>query len=273
MNNLKFGYGRWLYEFHRYFVPTTKATREWAARPFARSMVLAPGRMIDAADDMMASWRKNDNAGKEGISSHLPVVITALSKDYMPVGGEFSRQIARPMDIIIPIDEKERVFKLRQIQGDRRAQLLFVAPEEASARSMAMQFCQWITDHEWKRFTVPYEFAGFIHEWPVMLETPDVMPSAIDLGGQKNITALAVDVTLRETIPLFMSPKPNEPNDGRGTEGDPTDPNGYPTTLAIDSKGNVGGATFISQQADGHTCVFRPEQWREQTAYWRAAEW
>lgn len=239
MNQLKYGYARWLNEFHRYFVPTTAATREWAARPLKTAMALAPGRMVDAAEDMMASWRKNDNTGKEGISSHLPIVITALAKDYVPTGGEFSRQLAREVDFTIPEDPKMRNFKLRQIQGDRRVQLLFVAPEEASARSMALQFCQWVTDHEWRRFTVPYEFAGFVHEWPVMLETPDVMPQSIDLG-QKNITALVVDINLRETIPVFMAPKPGEPNDGQGDPSDPKDPAGYPRLIEV----NVRNATL-----------------------------
>ncbi len=82
-------------EFHRYFVPTTKATAEWAKRPLETAMVMVPDRMIDAADEMLASWRKNDNTGEYGISSHLPVVLTALGKDYMPIDGNTSRQIAR----------------------------------------------------------------------------------------------------------------------------------------------------------------------------------
>ena len=226
MNQVKFGYARWLNEFHRYFVPTTKATEEWAKRPLETAMVMVPDRMIDAADEMLAAWRKNDNTGEYGISSHLPVVLTALGKDYMPIDGNVSRQIARDIFVTIPQDPKERIFKFRQIQGERRAQLLFVAPEEASARSMAMQFCQWITDHEWRRFNVPYTFAGFVHEWPVMLETPDVMASAVDFG-QKNLTGITVDLNLRETIPLFSGPKAGEPNDGRGQDNNPADPHGF----------------------------------------------
>ena len=226
MNQVKYGYARWLSEFHRYFVPTTKATKEWAERPLETAMVMVPDRMIDAADDMLASWRKNDNTGEYGVSSHLPVVLTALGKDYMGIDGNVSRQIARDIFVTIPDDPKERNFKLRQIQGERRAQLLFVAAEEASARSMAMQFCQWITDHEWRRFNVPYTFAGLVHEWPVMLESPDVMASAVDFG-QKNLTGVTVDLNLRETIPLFSGPKAGEPNDGKGEDGNPANPHGF----------------------------------------------
>jgi hypothetical protein len=233
VNQVKFGYARWLNQFHGYFVPTTKATQEWSKRPLETAMVMVPGRMIDAADEMLASWRKNDQTGEYGISSHLPVVITALGKDHMPADGNFSRQIAREIYVTLPQDPKERIFKLRQIQGDRRAQLLFVAPEEASARSMAIQFCQWVTDHEWRRFTVPYEFAGFVHEWPVTLETPDVMASAMDFG-QKNLTGVTVDLNLRETIPLFLSPKDGEPNDGQGTTDNPADPHGFVGVQVVD---------------------------------------
>jgi hypothetical protein len=233
VNQIKFGYARWLSEFHRYFVPTTKATTEWASRPLETAMVMVPGRMVDSAEEMLASWRKNDNTGEYGISSHLPVVLTALSKDYMPIDGNVSRQIARDIDVTLPDDTKGRIFKLRQIQGERRAQLLFVAPEEASARSMAMQFCQWVTDHEWRRFTVPYEFAGFVHEWPVMLETPDVMASAVDFG-QKNLTGITVDLNLRETIPLFSGPKAGEPNDGKGEADSLTNPHGFTGVATFD---------------------------------------
>lgn len=238
MNQLRYGYARWLDAFHRYFAPTTRATEEWVQRDLATAIVMAPGRMVDSAEDMMAAWRKNDNTGQPGMSSHLPVVITALAKDYVPAGGEYSRQLAREVDFTIPDDPKARVFRLRQIQGDRRAQLLFVAPEEASARSMALQFCQWITDFHWRRFTVPYEFAGMVHEWPVVLETPDVMPQAVDLG-QKNITGLVVDLNLRETIPVFVAPRPGEPNDGKGTPGNPSDPAGFPVVRDYTLSANV----------------------------------
>ena len=226
MNQLKYGYARWLSEFHRYFVSTTKATKEWSERPLETAMVMVPGRMVDAAEDMLASWRKNDNDGQYGVSSYLPVVLTALSKDYMPIDGNISRQIARDVFVSLPNDVKGRIFKLRQVQGERRAQLLFVAAEEASARSMAMQFCQWVTDHEWRKFTVPYTFAGLVNEWPVMLETTDVMASAVDFG-QKNITGMTVDLNLRETIPLFSGPKAGEPNDGLGSGFGTDDPHGF----------------------------------------------
>ncbi len=98
---------------------------------------------------------------------------------------------------------------------------------------MAMQFCQWVTDHEWRRFNVPYTFAGLVHEWPVMLETPDVMASAVDFG-QKNLTGLTVDLNLRETIPLFFAPKAGEPNDGRGEDENPDNPHGFARLGATD---------------------------------------
>lgn len=228
MNQIKYGYARWLNEFHQYFIPTTKATTEWSSRSLETAIVMAPDRMVDAAEDMLAMYRKNDNSGVRGISSSIPIIITALAKDYMPVGGEFSRQIAEPINVVFPQDPQQRLFKMRQIQGERRAQLLFIASEEASARSMAMQFCQWISEN--RRFDVPYEFAGMAHEWPVMLETTDVMAQPVDFG-QKNLTGLLVDINLKETIPLFMAPKAGEANDGRGIAGDSSNPSGYPMVV------------------------------------------
>jgi hypothetical protein len=59
-----------------------------------------------------------------------------------------------------------------------------------------------------------------------MLETPDVMASAVDFG-QKNLTGVTVDLNLRETIPLFSGPKAGEPNDGQGEDGNPANPHGF----------------------------------------------
>lgn len=227
MNQVKYGFARWLNEFHQYFAPTTAATKEWASRPLERAIVLAPSRMIDQIEEMMGQWRRTDVSGEYGVRSELPVVITALAKDYVPIGGDFSMQVAREIYTMLPDDPKERVFKVRQIQGERRAQLVFIAAEEASARSMAMQFCQWISDIEWRRFAVPYVFAGFQQDWPVMLESTDVMVQAADFG-QKNLTGCYVDITLKETIPIFIAPKAGEPNDGKGTDGDESDPHGFP---------------------------------------------
>lgn len=212
--------------FYHSLVPTTEAMREYVGRGIAKSIVWAPGRMVDQAEEILAQWRRNDNSGEAGSSAFLPVVAVAMAKDYSPVPGDFSRQLAEGQYVMIPADTKERIFKLRQAQGDRRTQIVIFAADEPTARSIATQFGLWVAQFVSRTFDVPYQFAGFTHLWPAMLESTDAPAQNIQ-HDQKNLTILACDIVLRETIPMFSAPKEGEPNDGKGT--DPvTDPSGYP---------------------------------------------
>ena len=231
MQETKKAFGHYLGGYYTSLVPTTPAMTEFCARGLKSSIVYAPGRMIDAAEEMLAAWRRNDNNGQPGSSAFLPVMIVALAKDYVPVSGDFSRQVGDDEWITVPEDEKGRIFKLRQMQGDRRAQLLIAAAEEESARSLAAQFCLWVASVPNRRFYATYRFAGLDHQWPVMIENIDTPAQSIQTD-EKNLTLLVVDVMLRESIPLFRAPKGDEPNDGKG-DGSLEDPNGYPYTRVI----------------------------------------
>ena len=64
----------------------------------------------------------------------------------------------------------------------------------------------------------------------------------------KNLTILAVDVTLKAEVPLFDAPTEDEPNDGQGVPGT-DDPSGYPlvTRVLADSRedNDQGGSDQI----------------------------
>ena len=68
--------------------------------------------------------------------------------------------------------------------------------------------------------------------WPVQIESPDVPAMSIQTDT-KNLTMLACDVTLRASIPLFNAPADSDPNDGKGTDGDPSDPSGYQVVVQV----------------------------------------
>lgn len=225
--------GRYLGAFYQALAPTTKGMYEFVARGLDKSMVWVPARMVDSADEMLAAWQRNDTDQGPTKPPKLPVILVAVAKDYIPTGRDYGRQVSETLDVIIPSDEEERVFGLRVIGGDIRAQLAICAMDEPTAKSIASQFLLYIDAMENRRFSAVYSFAGQEERFPVQLETPD-NPAMNIQTGNKNLTILAIDMTLKASIPLFTAPTANEPNDGKGTPGDATDPAGYPLVDQVD---------------------------------------
>lgn len=64
----------------------------------------------------------------------------------------------------------------------------------------------------------------------------------------KNLTILAIDITLKAEIPLFDAPAEGQPNDGKGTPGT-ADPAGYPLVQEINAEsmesGDNGGSVVV----------------------------
>ena len=52
---LKVGFGHYMGRFFDQLVPTTKPMAEYCRRPFKYAVMLAPARMIDMAEDLLAS--------------------------------------------------------------------------------------------------------------------------------------------------------------------------------------------------------------------------
>jgi hypothetical protein len=243
MQELQVGFGAYLNGFYNSLIANTPALSGFISRGFTNCFAWAPARMVDAAEEMLEAWRRNDN-GQPSSSAFLPVVIVAIAKDYEPVGGDFSRQLSDPQWITLPQDTKQRVFKVQQMQGERRAQLLFAAADESTARSLASQFCLWLAAVPNRRFPAQYQFCGISNNWPVMVVTPDDAAKSMPTD-EKNLTMIVVDVAIRETIPFFMAPGPGEPNDGKGS-GTADDPSGYPLVNEIVSKAAVGGSSDVT---------------------------
>jgi hypothetical protein len=231
MKELQTALGGYLERWHKHLVPTTPALTEYAARAFATSVAWAPGRMVDAASEMLAAWRRNDNIGKT-TGALMPVALVALAKDYAPVPGDHSRQIANEMYVTIPSDPKERIFKMRKIEGLRRGQILIGASEEETARNLMQQLILHINAVENRYFYATYRFAGIDQPWGITVETTDIPAEVAADTEEKNLTMLVIDVHFIESIPLFKAPTQSEPNDGQG-DGTPDNPSGYPKLNVI----------------------------------------
>lgn len=232
---IKEAFGRYLQRFHRQIVGDTQFVSEFAARDYAKCAVWAPGRMIDQVEEMVAAWRKNDTSGLAKPTPFIPIMIAAMSKDYMPVTPDYSRQIADPVFVTLPGDAKNRVFSMRAVVSEVRVQVVIAGPDESTCKSLALQLQLFTTAMGNRRFHSTYRLAGFNELWPVSLETPDV--AGINMpNDSKNLTVLAVDFTLRATIPLLVHPKATDWDaDNKGTN-DLDDPDGYLTVQQVDGK-------------------------------------
>ena len=223
---VKEGLGEFLQGFYAELVPTTKDMNEFVTRGFPYCFAWAPSRMIDQVNEMLEAWQKNDTDQSTTKPHRLPVIIVAISKDYTPVMHDFGTQISDPIDVQFPEDPKSRYFQMKMIAGDIRAQVVIIAGDEPTAKSIAAQFSLYMDSPSRRAFHGLYPFAGIQHAYPVQIEAPDNPASSIDIGS-KNMTCLAVDMTLKASVPMFIAPKAGEPNDGKGVPGT-DDPAGYP---------------------------------------------
>lgn len=204
MEQFKEGLGVWLGRWFAQVAPTTKAMQEYIARPAAHAMAFVPGRMIDAAEDMLTLWGRNQQGAGPTQPPKLPVVLVAVANDVMPTSAARNKEISAPVHVVIPGDDKERVFQLRTMTSDYRVQLVFVAHDGATATSLVKQFVSWISHPSHRTVDVTWKYAGLPSIWPAQLESPEVAGSNIQTG-QKNIVMLAVDLTFCATEPLYRA--------------------------------------------------------------------
>lgn len=233
---LELGLGAYMEGYYGSLYADTQSMEEYTARGLATSIAWVPGRMVDDVEHMLSEWRKNENTPGPGLSSMLPVVFIALAKDFQPVLPEYGVAVART-DFAFPDDPQARNYKVTTSTNDYRAQVVFVAAEQASAHSLALQFHLWASQGPTgRRFGCEYEFAGYKSQWPAVLETIDM--GAVSSGvEQTNLTILVADLNVRSTVPIFSSPKAGQPTDGKSA------PAGYPVVLDFTSIGTSSGAT------------------------------
>lgn len=227
---LKQAFSEYMARFYAGLYPDTSAMQEYTARGIARSIVWAPDRMVDAAEEMLASYRKNSN-GPQGSNSLFPIILVALAKDYIPTGGDWGgRQVGRKM---VSIVEGGSVYGYRQAMGDIRVQVVIIAAESATARSLAAQFALFVGERHNRRMYCSHTWGQYTFDMPCMLESPDMMFGSVQ-SDQTNITILAGDLDLKATFPYLDAPKPGEPNDGTTNN-----PPGYPVLAGVEVIDNV----------------------------------
>lgn len=227
LNPLQSGLGLYLGRFFDGIIPMTKAMEEFCGRDQSDAMAFASGRMVDEAEKMLRQWIEEDFDGPE-TGGQLPAIIVALDPEVIPTGRDFTRQLSSPEYVRLS-DDDARVFQLRTMTIDQRLQIAIAAHDVTTAKSIASQLLLFVDDQ--RRFTSVYQFAGHDLPWEVFIDTVDSPASKIPLES-KNLTLLAVDLTVKATIPLYRAPGEGEPHDGSVEL-----PHGYPVVLETINQG------------------------------------
>lgn len=205
----------------------TSAVEEFINRGVAKSVVWAPARMVDAVEDMLKSYQKNNTSDVPGANALFPVVFVAMSKDYTPSAGDMGgRQMGRQM-VALEEGPDASVYGYKQARGDVRVQVAILGAESMSAQSLAAQFSLFVGEIKNRRFRVPYTFGQYSFTMPCFLETPDILFSSVQAENQ-NMTILVADITLKVTLPFLDAPRDGEENDGSDNN-----PPGYPVVQQI----------------------------------------
>ena len=231
---VKVGLGHWLTDFYAQFQPDTASNAEWAARGNAKAMAWAPGRMVDAVEEMLSAWRNNDNSGKAGTSAYIPVLFAAVANEYTETPGEDGRPLTDRLPFSFPDDTLKREFQVSVMSADLRAQLVVVAQDQPSAMSIVGQLCLWAQAR--RTFTAPYAFAGFTSDWPARVISADRM--AVSSPVSDNLTILTVDLTIRVGMPLFYLPFGADATDGQGVAGSLVNPPGFAVLTGVAARHN-----------------------------------
>lgn len=235
---VKDAFGNFVERFRAECIDDTSAVRQWLDKPQAQAIMLAPERMQDDIQAMIDKFRQLSKQGQHDATSSLPVMFVAFSKTWTPVLGEYGRQIADPLPVIIDGDSKERVFKLKLMMGSMRCQVAVMSAETHTTKSIISQLCLFLSNVSNRTFHATYKLAGINTLFPVKLSDPDLIPIDFD-SGVKNLYVSYVDLDYKISIPIILTPKDNEPNDGKGTDGDKDDPHGYPIASTAIFNGNI----------------------------------
>lgn len=232
---VKVGLGEYMGRFKQSFAVThndTDAVQEFVSRPLKRSIVFAPSRMIDAIEEILSAWRKNTNVdGQPQSTAFLPVMAVAVARDYTPASPSQGMMLGDAIDIKIPDFPDNRNLKLELIRGQLRVQVVVIAADESTAKSLIARFCHFVRRYDNRGFDAVYSLAGFNEVWFNAWDSQDLYPQAVTIA-QTNLAIQKVDLLLNIAIPMVYGAANGQPNSGIGT-GTPSDPFGLPVLTQI----------------------------------------
>lgn len=215
-------WGNLLVNFREWLLADTADLHYWKTRPLKEAIAACPSRMVDDAEIMLSEWRKNQNASVKGMTSFLPVMLTAF--DAVPSAPDISsiRGVPDWMPVILPQDPLNRMVRMRTIPIAVRAQIAVFTDNPHSALMFTSQFCAYLTSETKRILTITLPVGdGITDDCELVILDNSLYPSKVSTEA-KNITIFTVDVTLNGVMTQVV---------GLGGSWDAnTDINGRPST-------------------------------------------
>lgn len=185
--------------FHQLVPNGNQAIARFIARPNNQKLAIAPGRLVDQAEEMLAKWREK---GVNGARSPLPIFLMGFAKDYNSTGLEKGRSVALQKYMVQ--DDKGNFFYLRLDKHDQRVQIVLYAPDHETAFSFASQFKLYCGDYGNRHLFSITDYNGLHYGFPMQLEDSQIFGASQQIADQDNLTALVFDLTFNCQTPYFL---------------------------------------------------------------------
>jgi hypothetical protein len=206
----KEAFGWYLLDWFNKLYTDTAALQEFRSRRPAQVMQWAPSRMLDKVESMLAQYRKNEN-GPPGATTKLPVILLATDDDFLGTGADWGGHHTGFERV--QIHEGGSWYDYRQDMHDRRIQVVIIASDGDTAKSLAAQLSAYMQEPHHRYMDAKYTFGQYDIPAPMQLETKRIDWMRVDTE-QKNMKILAADVALKCVVPILRAPAEGEPNDG-----------------------------------------------------------
>ncbi|RLL19005.1 hypothetical protein [Acinetobacter chengduensis] len=202
LESVKGAIGRLLIDFKLWTMPDTKAFKHWKDLPIRDAIKVAPSRMIDDVDGMLAKYRQQETT--KGYVAPLPVLFVAIAQMVSPPEVSAIRGTPYWVNTTVPTDPQNRKVKLRTIPHQFRIQLAFVCAEGDTCQSVINQFCAYMTDDFKRRIKAVCELGdGVKDEWDLTILENSLYPDSIPTG-QNNMSVNTVDFQVAGLIPQVV---------------------------------------------------------------------
>ena len=242
--SIELAIGQQMGQFYQQISADTTLLQEFVTRGLAKSIVWVPARMIDSVEEMLAEWRASQsNHDRARASATLPVMMVALAKDFETADAQWGRAVTEALPFVHETDPLRRMYKLRTTLEMQRMQVVVMAQESHSARSLASQFALFCQSHSGRCFTHQKQHAGCVMDFPVQLADMNlgVVDTAVE---QKNLTILTIDLRWLITNPFVQAPGAGQANDGQAA------PAGYPVVQEVSSQNQTSRMHSQSTMAE-----------------------
>lgn len=227
----KEGFGWYMVNWFNKLYADTPALKDFRSRRVAQAIQWAPSRMLDKVESMLAQYRKNEN-GPPGSTTKLPVMLLATDDDFLGTGADFGGHHTGFERV--QILEGGSWYDYRQHMHDRRIQVVIIASDGDTAKSLAAQLSSYMQEPHHRYMDAQYIFGQYTIPSPMQLETKRIDWMRIETD-QKNIKVLAADIALKCVVPVLRGPGEDEPNDGTTNV-----PPGYPMLKRVHSRQKMG---------------------------------